>query len=156
MERIGDEVERTLARGGSRAALPLARLTAAWPEAVGAPIARNAWPRRIAADGTLHVATSSATWASELTMLADELLGRLRDRLGADAPAKLRCAVGPIPESAAAEGSEAPVPPPLEASPEVRETAASVASAIEDTELRELVARAARASLSKAASDRHF
>ena len=48
MERIGNEVERTLARGGSREALPLARLTAAWPEAVGATIAKNAWPLRIA------------------------------------------------------------------------------------------------------------
>jgi hypothetical protein len=156
MERIGDEVERTLARGGSRAALPLARLTAAWPEAVGSTIARNAWPRRIADDGTLHVATSSATWASELTLLADELLGRLRQRLGADAPEKLRCAVGPIPEAATPKDSETPVPPSPQASPEVRKTAASVASAIEDPELRDLVARAARASLSKAPSDRHF
>jgi hypothetical protein len=155
MERIGDQIERTLAAGGSRDAVPLARLTAAWPDAVGAAIARNAWPLRIANDGTLHVATSSATWASELTLLADDLLARLRERLGGDAPAKLRCAVGPIPEAAGGV-ADTPVPSPPEATPEVRQTAASVASAIEDPELRELVARAARASLSKEASDRHF
>jgi hypothetical protein len=39
---------------------------------------------------------------------------------------------------------------------DVRATASAVASVIEDPELREMVARAARASLAKAASDRHF
>ena len=32
MERIGDEIERELGRGGSRDAIPLAALTAAWPD----------------------------------------------------------------------------------------------------------------------------
>jgi hypothetical protein len=155
MERIGDSVERELARGGSRDVVPLARLTAAWPEAVGAVIARNAWPLRLASDGTLHVATASATWASELSLLAEELLGRLRERLGQDAPTALRCAVGPVPEAAAEEPREA-APAVRDTPPEVAETAASVASAIEDAELRELVARAARASLVREASDRHF
>lgn len=156
MERIGSEIERALAAGGSRDALPLSRLTSAWPDAVGPTIARNAWPLRIARDGTLHVATSSATWASELTLLADELLARLRDRLGEETPARLRCAVGPVPESAGPEPAEAPAPVPPESSSQVRETADAVASAIEDPGLRELVARAARASLSKGASGRRF
>ena len=99
MERIGREVERELARGGSRDAIPLAALTAAWPEVVGDAIARQAWPLRIARDGTLHVATSSATWANELGFLAGEIVERLRARLGPDAPTRLRCAVGPVPES---------------------------------------------------------
>ena len=100
MERIGSEIERELARGGSRDAIPLAALTAAWPDVVGDAIARQAWPLRIARDGTLHVATSSATWANELAFLADEIVERLRERLGAEAPTRLRCAVGPVPESA--------------------------------------------------------
>ena len=154
MERIGSEVERELRRGGSRDAIPLAALTAAWPDVVGDAIARQAWPLRIARDGTLHVATSSATWANELGLLADEIVERLRERLGAEAPTKLRCAVGPIPETArpAPQAAE-PVPA---APPEVVAEADSAASAIDDPELRELVARAARASLVKARSGRQF
>ena len=155
MERIGREVERELARGGSRDAIPLAALTVAWPEVVGDAIARQAWPLRIARDGTLHVATSSATWANELGFLADEIVERLQTRLGPEAPARLRCAVGPVPESAADEPEPPPERPP-EVPAEIGEEADSVASAIDDPELRELVARAARASLLKARSGRDF
>jgi hypothetical protein len=155
MERIGREVERELARGGSRDAIPLAALTAAWPEVVGDAIARQAWPLRIARDGTLHVATSSATWANELGFLADEIVERLRARLGPDAPSGLRCAVGPVPETAAGEPQPFVGPPP-EVPAEIGAEADSAAAAIDDPELRELVARAARASLLKARSGRDF
>jgi hypothetical protein len=155
MERIGREVERELARGGSRDAIPLAALTAAWPEVVGDAIARQAWPLRIARDGTLHVATSSATWANELGFLADEIVERLQARLGPDAPCRLRCAVGPVPESAADE-PEPSVEAPPEVPAEIGAEADSAAAAIDDPELRELVARAARASLLKARSGRDF
>jgi hypothetical protein len=155
MERLGDGIERALARSGSPDAVPLARITAAWPAAVGAVIARQAWPLRLARDGTLHVATASATWANELTLLADDVLAHLREQLGGtDAPAKLRCAVGPIPEPPAAPRE--PSSDPVDVPADVASTASSVASAIDDPELRELVARAARASLARRASDRHF
>jgi hypothetical protein len=113
---------------------------------------------RIGRNGTLHVATASATWAQELTLLESEVLDRLRAALGDDAPSRLRCAAGPIPESARAVQETPATPPPTEAEtpPEVRSTAASVASAISDPELRELVARAARASLLKTRSGRTF
>ncbi|HYI75422.1 MAG TPA: DUF721 domain-containing protein [Gaiellaceae bacterium] len=156
MERIGREVERELARGGSRDAIPLSAVTAAWPEVVGDVVARQAWPLRIARDGTLHVATSSATWANELGFLADEILERLRARLGADAPAKIRCAAGPIPETAAPIDSGKAYEVPSETPPEIVAEAAAVASAITDPELRETVARAARASLLRARSGRQF
>lgn len=157
MERIGREVERELGRGGSRDAIPLGALTAAWPEVVGDAVARHAWPLRIARDGTLHVATASATWAHELGFLSDEILERLRVQLGADAPTKVRCAVGPIPEVERAD-EELPEPLPADADVpfEVRSEAAAVASAITDPELREVVARAARASLLRARSGRDF
>ena len=156
MDRIGDEVSRTLARSGSRDALPLARITEAWPAAVGAAVARRAWPLRIARDGTLHVATASATWSHELDLLGGEILAQLRARVGDDAPAKLRFAVGPIPEPPTAEepgdepAGEEDVPP------EIESEARSAVAAIDDPELRELVARAARASLAKARSGRRF
>ena len=157
MERIGREVERELGRGGSRDAIPLAALTAAWPEVVGDAVARHAWPLRIARDGTLHVATASSTWAHELGFLSDEILERLRAQLGPDAPTKVRCAVGPIPEVDRAD-DEAPEPLPADDDMpfEVRSEAAAAASAITDPELREVVARAARASLLRARSGRNF
>lgn len=157
MERIGTEVERELARGGSRDAIPLAALTAAWPELVGDAIARHAWPLRIARDGTLHVATSSATWANELTFHAVEIVERLQSRLGAEAPTRMRCAVGPIPETPSpADPRPTTAPGPPEVPPEVAAEAESAASAIDDPELREMVARAARASLLRARSGRDF
>lgn len=157
MDRIGREIERELSRTGSREAVPLAALTAAWPAVVGEPIARQAWPLRISRDGTLHVATASAAWAHELTFLADEILGRLREQIGAEAPVKLRCAVGPIPETAQVIEAPAPAFPDAEDMPaEVRIEAASAASAITDPDLRELVARAARASLLRARAGRNF
>ena len=122
---------------------------------VGDAIARRAWPLRIARDGTLHVATSSSTWANELGFLADEIVERLRARLGPDAPSRLRCAVGPVPESAA-DKPEPTVRRPPEVPAEIGEEADSAAAAIDDPELRELVARAARASLLKARSGRDF
>jgi hypothetical protein len=156
MDRIGGEVERELARSGSRDALPLAALTTAWPAAVGETVARQAWPLRIGRDGTLHVATSSATWAFELDRLSPEILGRLEERLGANGtPARLRFAVGPVPES----GPAVVVPPSTSMPnpmPEDVLAADEAAASIDDPDLRELVARAARASLAKVRSGRHF
>jgi hypothetical protein len=159
MERIGREVERELSRGGSSAALSLSEITSAWPKAVGETVARQAWPLRLGRDGTLHVATSSATWAFELDRLSTEIGERLSALVGDRTPRKLRFRVGPVPESGAPAGKPPDAGPPGEAvsaSPEVVAEAAAAAAAIEDEELRELVSRAARASLSRARSGRHF
>ena len=157
MERIGDEVQRELARGGSRDAIPLASVTAVWPEAVGDAVARNAWPLRLARDGTLHVAAASSTWANELSLLQDQILAALRAKVGAKSPQAIRFAVGPIPEPERSlePAGEAP-PRMLEVPPEVEREADAAASEIDDPELRKLVARAARASLLKGRSGRHF
>jgi hypothetical protein len=155
MERIGDEVERELARSGSRDAIPLASVTAAWPEVVGDAVARHAWPRRVGRDGTLHVATASATWAHELDLLQGDVLDGLRSRLGADAPSRVRFAVGPIPEPAPEPLREL-APKALEVPRAIEEEASAAAAEIEDADLRELAARAARASLVRARSGRSF
>ena len=158
MDRIGGEVERVLARGGSRDALPLAAITSGWPQAVGDAVARQAWPLRIGRDGTLHVATTSATWAFELDRMAAEILERLAAQLEEGrAPAKVRFAVGPVPEPGTpaedplALSAQTPIP-----TPEEIVTATAAAAVIDDPDLRELVSRAARASLAKARSGRHF
>jgi predicted nucleic acid-binding Zn ribbon protein len=154
MERIGNEIDRELARSGSRDAIPLAALTAAWPTTVGAAVARQAWPLRIARDGTLHVAVASATWAHELDLLQEAILEALRTRLDDAAPSRLRFAVGPIPEPPPAAAAVEARPP--EVPPEIASEASLVAAEIDDPELRALVARAARASLLRARSDRDF
>jgi hypothetical protein len=156
MERIGIEVERELARGGARDALPLAAVTRAWPAAVGETVARNAWPARMARDGTLLVNTSSSTWAFELDRLAEAVSESLRASLGESAPTRLRFAVGPVPEPDRRERSADRPPIAGVASPEVERQAAEVAAAIDDPDLREMVARAARASLARESSDRRF
>ena len=65
---IEDEIRRELSRFGPAAGL--GDIVAAWPECFGAGIAANAWPARLARDGSLHVTTSSSAWAFELTHLA--------------------------------------------------------------------------------------
>jgi hypothetical protein len=141
---IEDEVRRELARFGPAAGL--GDIVAAWPECVGTGIAANAWPARLARDGSLHVSTSSSAWAFELTQLAASILERLGERLGNSAPTSLRFAPGPVPEAG---------PEPVEASkrtaPKVSEAdraeGARIAATIENQDLREAVARAAEASL---------
>ncbi len=81
MERIGDDVTRELGRLGPGGGM--AAIVKAWPRAVGPAIAENAWPARVARDGTLHVATSSSVWAFELLQLERELLERLAGELAA-------------------------------------------------------------------------
>ena len=149
MERVGAEVERELARFG--AAGSMAAIVRAWPGAVGDAIARNAWPARVGRDGTLHVTASSAAWAFELAQLSATVLEGLRRELGESAPARLRFAVGPIP-SRAEEEARPPSPPPEAA----RRVAETLVAEIDNAELRELVAKAAAASLAKAAADRGF
>jgi hypothetical protein len=146
-ERIGDEVRSELARFG-----PVEGMTdivRAWPEAVGEQIARNAWPARMARDGTLHVSTASSTWAFELQQLEPKLLERLADAIGTAAPKGLRFAPGKLPEPSAGELQTAREPL-REPTPEERELAAALASGIEDESLRKIVAKAALASLSRA------
>ena len=157
MDRVGDHIERELGRSGSRDAVPLAAITTAWPEVVGDVVARNAWPLRLARDGTLHVATASATWAHELDLLQETVLHELRTRLADAAPLRLRFAAGPIPEPAAPrEPVQPPSPEPVHVPPEIESEVSEATAEIEDEELRELVARAARASLLKARSGRSF
>jgi predicted nucleic acid-binding Zn ribbon protein len=54
----------------------LARVQACWGEAVGSVIAAEAQPVS-EREGTLTVACSSATWASEIELLAPDVLEKL-------------------------------------------------------------------------------
>ncbi|MSO58215.1 MAG: DUF721 domain-containing protein [Thermoleophilia bacterium] len=145
MDRLQGDLEALLRATGARDRPEgTDALVAAWPGVVGAATARSAWPARLAADGTLHVATASAVWAQELTLLAPEILKRLREAAPTAAPTGLRFAPGPLP-ALPPPPQEAPSPPAP--SLEEEETAAAIAGAIADPELREAVRRAARVSL---------
>ena len=98
MDGLDGEIREVLSRFGPQAGMP--EVLAAWPAAVGPMVAANAWPARIARDGTLHVNTSSSAWAFELGQLAPEILERLSEKLGDSAPESLRFAVGHLPEPA--------------------------------------------------------
>lgn len=151
MERIGPDVERELGRFGPEAGT--AKVVTAWPEAVGEVVARNAWPARIASDGTLHVSTSSASWAFELTQLAPAVLDQLRAVLGAATPRALRFAAGRLPEAADPSVENHSVGAPEPTAQELS-AAHSLAAPVDNAELRELLERAAAASLARARSDR--
>ena len=149
MERLGQEVRRELGRFGPPEG-NLADIVRVWPDAVGATVARNAWPARLARDGTLHVNAVSSTWAFELGRLAETILEQLRPELAEGTPPALKFVPGPVPEPEPELSPEAAANAPRPPAEHVAE-AARAAAAIEDEELRETVARAAAASLARAA-----
>jgi hypothetical protein len=145
-ERIGGAVRRQLARFGDSGRL--GDVVTAWPGAVGALVARNAWPARIARDGTLVVHAKDAVWAFELGHRAEEIRERLGLRLKA-----LKFVPGPVPEGALESAKTSRTPPARPTSEQARR-AAELAAEITDEELRERVEKAAAASLASAADGR--
>jgi len=135
MDPLGSEIRAELSRFGPQAGM--AEVVERWPAAVGDAIARNAWPARIARDGTVHVHTSDSVWAFELGQRAGEMAASL------GVPA-LRFAPGPLPES------PEPAPEnPISVSPEDQERARAIASSIDDEKLRESVQKAVSLSLAR-------
>ena len=120
----------------------LAELVERWPEAAGTAIARNAWPARIARDGTLHVATADSIWAFELGHRAAEIA----ERLGVP---KVRFAPGPLPSGEAVSAPNTAAAPTAE---DVRR-ATEIAASIEDENLRESVQKAVSFSLARGRAD---
>ena len=151
IERLGGEVKRELSRFGGAASMT--ELVGACPAVVAETVAANAWPARLARDGTLHVNAASSTWAFELAQLESEIAERLREAVPEAAPARLRFAPGPLPELPAPTPEDAkrrPPEPTLEQAREAQEWAA----AIESEDLRKSVEKAARMSLASAADGR--
>jgi hypothetical protein len=149
MERVGDAVAHELGRFGP--ASGIAPVVDGWRDAVGDEIARNAWPARLARDGTLHIHTKDSIWAFELTARANDI----RERLGPLAPPKLSFAPGPLPEVAESvskqfeKGIQKPTP-------EHVEKAESLTRVIRDDDLRKVVAKTVAASLASNRTDRSF
>ena len=145
--RGGGEWIRSVRRSGPSSSrhgpqAGMAELVDRWTAAVGESIARNAWPSRIARDGTVHASTSDSVWAFELGQRAGEIAASL-------GVPKVRFAPGPLPEPPA----EPPVSTPLEVTPEDAERARAIASSISDEKLRESVQKAVSFSLARGRSD---
>jgi Dna[CI] antecedent, DciA len=122
----------------------MAEVVERWPEAVGPAIARNAWPARIARDGTVHVNTADSIWSFELGQRAAEIAEAL-------AVPAVRFAPGALPEA-----DPEPVERPLEVAPEDAERARAIASSITDENLRESVQKAVSLGLARGRSDPSF
>jgi hypothetical protein len=116
--------------------------TKLWREAVGPRIAERARPVWLHA-GMLVLRVTSSVWAHELSLLAEEICGRLR-QFGIDAKT-LRFRVGPLPalerpperRVARSVPTERTIPPEL----------ARALSRIDDEGLRSAIGRAAAANL---------
>jgi hypothetical protein len=145
IEPLGEEVRGQMRRFGVEGGA--ADLVEAWPAAVGEEIARSAWPARVQGDGTLVVHVRDAIWGFELTQRAAEIRARLPG-----SPA-LKFVPGPLPDGGDPGAAESRDAAPRATLEQERE-AAGFAAEIADEELRELVARAAAASLARAAADR--
>ena len=147
MERLGDLLKRELGRHGAQAGIGEA--VAAWPDAVGEEIARNAWPARFTRDGTLIVHTRDSVWAFELTQRAAEIGERLSN------VKSVKFVPGPLPEGAVEPHEAALQGPPTPTSAQMKQ-AAEWTSGIEDEELRKVVTKSAELSLARAANNRSF
>ena len=149
MDPLADALRRELKALGPNSAM--SETVAAWPDAVGAEIARNAWPARLGRDGTLRVHTRDSVWAFELGSRVDEI----RQRLGDRAPARLVFAAGPLPEPAREHDDEERRSTPAP-SREHEATAASLVRGIRDEDLRKIVAKTIAMSLAAVESGRSF
>jgi len=111
---------------------------------VGPAVARNAWPARIARDGTAHVNTTDSIWAFELCHRAADVAARL------GVPA-VRFAAGPLPRQDTPEDVAEPLPEPTA---QQASAAAAIAAPIDDEKLRETVQKAVLSGLLRQAVDR--
>jgi hypothetical protein len=133
LERAG---ESRFAR--TREAIP----PALWRDAVGARIAERARPIELV-DGVLLLRVPTSVWANELSMLAEDVCGRLRER-GVEAR-ELRFRVGALPpvDRPPQRRIARTVPVIREVPPEL----ARVLAGVEDPVLRSAIESAAAANL---------
>jgi Dna[CI] antecedent, DciA len=115
---------------------------AVWRDAVGARIAERAFPISLE-EGTLLLRVPTSVWANELSFLADEICGRLKER--GVVVRELRFRVGAVPTvERPPERRTARAVPVIR---EIPEELAHVLSAVTDPELRQAIERAAAANL---------
>ncbi len=145
----GDVLSRFRRRSGAPASGgAIARLAAAWPAVVGAPVAAHSIPVRCTRAGVLSVACSDAGWAHELSARRDDLLARLARECPDAGLTGIRFAVA---DHAFGGAAPATPSPPLAPTPSRADRAAgeAIAEGVSDPRVRELVARAAAAAAAR-------
>lgn len=127
---------------------PTIRAFAAWSRGMPARVVRNARPVRLAR-GVLLVHVTSPVWAQELSFLEKQILERLASTRGAARVSSIRFRVGPLPDILPLEEATVLSPLPELVAPPKDPVLDAALSTIGDDELRDVVARAAKRSLSR-------
>jgi hypothetical protein len=113
-----------------------------WRDAVGARIAERAFPVSLE-DGTLVLRVPTSVWANELSLLADDVCARLKER--GVVVRELRFRVGAVP--AVERPPERRVARAVPVIREIPEELADVLATVADPELRRAIENAAAANL---------
>lgn len=123
------------------------RVLTEWSELVGARIAQRTRPDGVV-DRVLWVEVATSAWLHELNLLRPQLLAGLRERLGEPAlfdELRFRLAGQRVRDPVVLRGARRPAPPARAAAPPAtgaaRERIVREAAAVDDAELRELIAR---------------
>lgn len=83
LHSIRDVLDDWLARSGLAKRLDVSQVVDRWAEVVGPQIAAVTRAEAVNAEGTLWVRVASSAWASELSLMAPRILGKLnQDRRG--------------------------------------------------------------------------
>lgn len=142
---IAANVERITRRSLGRRGFAEASVIADWPAIVGAALAEQVCPLRIAfqrgerGGGTVHVRVASGALATELQHLAPLVIERINGHFGYSAVARLAVTQGPLPQR---RQRKPPVTPEL-TSAQRRQLDERLA-AITDPELHEVLAALGR------------
>lgn len=74
---LAEALQAWLKRSGIAKRLGQAGVLDEWAELVGPQIAKVTVPESVSADGVLRVRVQTAAWASELSLMTPQILGRL-------------------------------------------------------------------------------
>ncbi|KGM15538.1 RNA-binding protein, partial [Actinotalea fermentans ATCC 43279 = JCM 9966 = DSM 3133] len=86
---VGDTLSRLASERGWSEPLSVGGVVGRWREVVGDDVAEHCTPETFD-DGLLVVRADSTTWATNLSLLAPQLLGRLADEVGPDVVREVR------------------------------------------------------------------
>lgn len=78
---LGEALEEVIEQRGWGTEVNVHLLFGRWPELVGAAVAEHSTPEAFT-DGVVVIRTSSTNWATQLRLMAPQLLARLNDALG--------------------------------------------------------------------------